>query len=63
MISTLLAKLTDIERALGKENETTIRHRIIDAQDYALRIQKQMIEELRIRPASLLERDSYRKIA
>lgn len=63
MISTLLDKLTDIERALGKENEMMLRHRIIDAQDYALRIQKQMIEELRIRPNSWVERETYRKTA
>jgi hypothetical protein len=63
MISTLLDKLTDIESALGRETETMIRYRIIDAQDYALRIQKQVIEELRIRPQSLIERDTYRKTA
>lgn len=63
MISTLLAKLSDIELALGKENEIMIRRRIIDAQDQALRIQKHVIEELRIRPASLVERESYKKTA
>jgi len=63
MISTLLAKLTDIERALGKENEIMIRRRIIDAQDDALQIQKQVVEELRIRSCALIDREPYRKIA
>jgi len=57
MIITLLDKLTDIEHALGRENEIMIRHRIIDAQDYVLRIQKQVIEELRIRSGSSVVRE------
>jgi hypothetical protein len=63
MISTLLDKLTDIERALGRETETMIRYRIIDAQDHAVLIQKQVVEELRIRSGSLIDYGTYKKTA
>jgi|HubBroStandDraft_2_1064218.scaffolds.fasta_scaffold345713_2 hypothetical protein len=65
MITTLLDKLTDIEQALGRENEMMIRRRIIEAQDYALGIQKQVIEELRIRSGSsvVYERMPFKRTA
>jgi hypothetical protein len=46
-ITTLLDKLIDIESSLGVESNLTIRKRIIDAQDYALGMQREMAEILR----------------
>ena len=45
----LIGKLLDIERALGVEDTATLRSRVIEAQECALRMQKQMIEDLRVR--------------
>jgi hypothetical protein len=49
-ITALIDKLTDIERSIGVESNSTIRNRIIDAQDYALEMQREIGEILRGRP-------------
>jgi hypothetical protein len=49
-ITALIDKLTDIERSIGVESNSTIRSRIIDAQDYALEMQREIGEILRGRP-------------
>lgn len=61
----LIGKLLDIERALGVEDTAKLRSRVLDAQDCALWIQKQMIEDLRIRSGFSIvrQRDVYRKTA
>jgi hypothetical protein len=43
----LIEKLIDIERSIGREDASTLRGKVIDAQDCALRMQKEMIESLR----------------
>jgi len=61
----LIGKLLDIERALGIEDTTTLRTRVIDAQECVLRMQKQLIEDLRIRSGISIVRDCsvYKKTA
>jgi len=49
-ITALIVKLTDNERSIGVETNSAIRNRIIDAQDYALDLQKEIMEVLRGRP-------------
>jgi hypothetical protein len=46
-ITALIDKLTEIEKSVGLENNSTIRNQIIDAQDYALEIQREIAEVLR----------------
>ncbi|HEX4029418.1 MAG TPA: hypothetical protein VHX20_03595 [Terracidiphilus sp.] len=45
----LIGKLLDIERALGVEDTASLRTRVIDAQECVLRMQKQLIDDLRVR--------------
>jgi hypothetical protein len=44
----ILEKLLDIDRALGREDTTVIRKKIIEAQDCVLNMQKAQAESLRI---------------
>ena len=61
----LIGKLLDIERAIGIEDTKTLRIKVIDAQDCALQIQKQMIEDLRVRSGFSIvrERPQYLRTA
>ncbi len=45
----LIGKLLDIERALGVEDTASLRSRVIEAQEFALQMQKQYVENLRVR--------------
>ncbi len=49
-INILLGKLIDIERSIGVETDTTLRNQVLDAQDYLLGIQKEIVEKLRKEP-------------
>jgi hypothetical protein len=42
----LLQKLIEIERSIGVETESIIRHKILDAQDFLLRMQGELAESL-----------------
>jgi hypothetical protein len=44
----ILEKLLDIDRALGREDTTVIRKKIIEAQDCVLNMQKAQAESLRV---------------
>lgn len=46
-IPTLLQKLIDIEKSIGREPDNVVRKKIHDAQDYALQMQKEVAEKLR----------------
>lgn len=46
-ITVLLAKLIEVERSIGVESETMLRNRLYEVEDYALRMQKEMVEHLR----------------
>jgi hypothetical protein len=61
----LIGKLLDIERALGIEDTASLRTRVVDAQDCVLRMQKQLIEDLRVRSGFSIvhEPHTYRKTA
>jgi hypothetical protein len=43
----LLQKLFDIERSIGIENNTTIRNKIIDVEEWVLMMQRERAENLR----------------
>jgi hypothetical protein len=43
----LLTKLADLEGSIGVENNTTLRIKILDAQDCILAMQKKMVDNLR----------------
>jgi len=45
--SVLLRKLIELEHAIGVETESTIRHRVLDAQDCLINLQRQNINHLR----------------
>jgi hypothetical protein len=45
----LIGKLLEIERAIGIEDTASLRTRILDVQECVLRMQKQRIEDLRVR--------------
>jgi hypothetical protein len=45
-ITVLLAKLIEVERSIGVESETMLRNRLYEVEDYALRMQKEMVERL-----------------
>jgi len=53
----LIGKLLDIERAIGVEDTASLRTRVIDAQECVLRMQKQLIDDLRIRSGFSIVRD------
>jgi hypothetical protein len=61
----LIGKLLDIERAIGMEDSAALRARVVDAQECTLRLQKQLIEDLRVRSGFSIVRNSgpYRKTA
>ena len=61
----LIGKLLDIERGLGIEDTATLRTRVVDAQECVLRMQKQLIEDLRVRSGFSIVRDRgvFRKSA
>jgi hypothetical protein len=46
-VTVLIDKLTEIERAIGVEDDLIIRNKVIDAQDCALQLQSEMAEMLR----------------
>ncbi len=43
----LLRKLIELERAIGVESESTIRHRVLDAEDCLLNLQRAQIDYYR----------------
>jgi hypothetical protein len=43
----LLKKLFDIERSIGIENNTTIRNKVIDVEEWVLSMQRETAENLR----------------
>jgi hypothetical protein len=45
--SILLEKLFDIERSVGVENTFTVRNKIIDAENYVFRMQRDGAENVR----------------
>ena len=45
-VTALIDKLTDIELSIGIESHSTIRHQVIEAQDCALLIQREVAEIL-----------------
>jgi hypothetical protein len=45
--SVLLDKLIDIQRSVGIETADTIRNKLMDAQDYLLRMEKARLEAYR----------------
>lgn len=49
-ISTLIKKLTDIELAIGTDTSFVLLNKVIDAQDYALQIQRDALEIVRRGP-------------
>jgi hypothetical protein len=49
-INILLGKLIEIERSIGVETNTTLRQQVLDAQDYLLGIQKEIVDKLRKEP-------------
>jgi hypothetical protein len=44
----ILEKLLDIDRAIGREDTTVIRKKIIEAQDCVISMQKAQMESLRL---------------
>ncbi|MGD0913813.1 MAG: hypothetical protein ABR928_18100 [Terracidiphilus sp.] len=46
-VTALIDKLIDIERSLGVESNSSVRERIIDVEDYALGMQREIGEILR----------------
>ena len=46
-VTVLIDKLTNLERCVGVESDFAIRKRVIEAQDYALLIQREVAETLR----------------
>jgi hypothetical protein len=45
-LTALLNKLTEIEHSIGRADDLTIRHMVMDAQDCALELQKELMEVL-----------------
>lgn len=43
----LLEKLIDIEQSIGVETDSTLRRKVLDAQDCLLRMQGELVERLR----------------
>jgi hypothetical protein len=52
-VTTLLDKLTALERSIAVEEELALRKRVIDAQDCVLLIQREMVETLRQAPRNI----------
>jgi hypothetical protein len=49
-ITNLIEKLIDIESSIGVKTNLTVRKQIVEAQDYALELQRELAEVLRGRP-------------
>jgi hypothetical protein len=49
-VNILLEKLIEIERSIGVETDTTLRKQVLEAQDYVLEIQKEIVDKLRKEP-------------
>jgi hypothetical protein len=49
----LLEKLIEIERSIGSETNTTLRNKVLEAQEYVLEMQKETVERLRRQPRSI----------
>jgi hypothetical protein len=45
-ITVLLAKLIEVERSIGVDSETILRKKLYEVEDYALQIQKELVELL-----------------
>jgi hypothetical protein len=45
-LTALLNKLTEIEQSVGREDDHVLRTRIVEAQDCALRLQKELMDIL-----------------
>ena len=45
-IPSLVEKLIDVERSIGRESDAAIRRKIQDAEDYAIQVQKELAEKL-----------------
>ncbi len=54
----IIGKLLEIEQALGVEDTASLRARVIDAQECVLRMQKQLIEDLRVRSGLSIVRET-----
>lgn len=52
----ILEKLLDIDRAIGREDTTIIRKKIMDAQDCILTMQKMQMENTRFTASRLASR-------
>jgi len=48
----LLQKLIEIERSIGIETDSTIRHKVLEAEECLLRMQGQRVEQLRAQAAT-----------
>lgn len=48
----LLQKLIEIERSIGVETDSAIRHKVQDAEECLLRMQGQRVDELRTQAAA-----------
>jgi hypothetical protein len=49
-INILMGKLIEIEQSIGVETNATVRKQVLDAQNYLLGIQKEIVEKLRREP-------------
>ncbi|HEY1767873.1 MAG TPA: hypothetical protein VGG26_09470 [Terracidiphilus sp.] len=54
-VNIVLEKLIEIERSIGVETDTNLRKQVLDAQDYILEIQKEIVEKLRREPRIFME--------
>lgn len=50
----IIAKLIEIQKAVGVENQITLHNMIMDAQDYVLSMQRSVPEEMRSRQRTAL---------
>jgi hypothetical protein len=57
--SVLLQKLIEIERSIGVETESTTRRRVLDAQDYVLRVHWGSEDAYRSQPVESRETEKF----
>jgi hypothetical protein len=58
-VHSLLQKLIEIEQSIGVETDTTLRKQVLDAQDYLLQMQKEIVENLRYRPRRFMPETEF----
>ena len=56
-VTALIDKLTEIERSIGAESNSTIRTQVIEAQDCALLIQREIVGILRGERVTIISQD------